>query len=99
MGIALHMQMSTRRRRQWTLGVLLVSLLLQVVLLTCLCPLSTVKLQTAAVFDVLWLARMAWAEKRGRGGVGWIFYLALMATSPVWIGLLWESLLPALGLR
>lgn len=87
-------------RRRWLLAALAVGVVGQLLFLNCLCHLSRPKLATAGWFDLLWATRLAWTEWRGLLPIasrqGWLFYAGLMVSSPAWIHVIWEVMLPAL---
>jgi hypothetical protein len=68
----------------------LAAIILQSLILPCLCVEGTVKGWIALGFDVLVLIRVAVAWGRNETGRGWLFYVILLYTSAFWIeGLAW----------
>tara|TARA_B100000609_G_scaffold197469_1_gene194912 strand:+ start:789 stop:1091 length:303 start_codon:yes stop_codon:yes gene_type:complete len=66
---------------------LIVGLLAQCVFLPCLCAEGTAKINFAIVFDVLIVLRIILAKILKQRDKGWIFYLIMIYTSPLWIEL------------
>lgn len=64
----------------WLSGIIL-----QALVLPCLCSIGVAKFNFALVFDALVLLRMLMARHRHETGKGWIFYAALCLSSPLWI--------------
>jgi hypothetical protein len=62
-----------------------VGVILQSLVLPCLCPIGTAKMTFAIVFDLLVLARTLVAYRRREAGRGWIVYALLCYTSAGWI--------------
>jgi hypothetical protein len=56
---------------------LCVAILLQSIVLPCLCYAGTLKLSVALMVDALVLARVVLAKARHERGRGWVFYAAL----------------------
>ncbi len=68
------------------LGVaLLIGLVLQSLVLPCLCDIGTPKIKFALCFDALVLMRMMIAYSGRETGRGWIFYAVLCYASAAWI--------------
>jgi len=65
-----------------------VALLLQALVLPCLCPMGAADFTLALICDLAILLRVALAYFTRERGRGWIFYCALLYTSPLWVGLL-----------
>lgn len=80
---------SAATSRAWPLGVILATLvfifLLQSIFLPCLCDKGTAKMTGALVVDGLILTRVVIAKLRKEANRDWILYLALSASSLLWI--------------
>jgi hypothetical protein len=67
-----------------------VAIVLQSLMLPCLCEVGTAKGKLALGVDALVFARTAIAWMRKETGRGWLFYAVLLYTSAFWIeGLAW----------
>ncbi len=68
-------------RAEWNYRAVLIALfaavLLQFILLPCLCHRGTVKMQTAIAVDAMVLIRLLIARIRREHGRGWVFYAIL----------------------
>ena len=62
-----------------------ISLVLQAVLLPCMCIEGKAEVAFAGVFDILILCRIIIARELNEQGKGWIFYLVFTLTSALWI--------------
>jgi hypothetical protein len=67
------------------IGCFFVGVLGQAIFLPCLCAIGNAKMAFAGIFDSLVLIRCIIAYSRKEKGNGWIFYAALIVTSPAWI--------------
>jgi hypothetical protein len=67
-----------------------ISILLQMLFLPCLCELGAVKLEFAAMLDLIILFRAGIAYLRREQGRTWMFYAGVLYTSPVWISVVVE---------
>ena len=65
--------------------VFAIALVLQSLILPCLCDIGTAKMRFALVFDLLIVGRAASAYFARERGSGWKFYAWLVASSPLWI--------------
>ena len=80
------------KRSTWNFGFLIYTLVFafiaQSIFLPCLCMEGTVKMQFAIMLDGLVVLRtfLAWLLKEKNKG--WIFYAALLYSSPLWINLI-----------
>ncbi|MCG3138529.1 MAG: hypothetical protein HJJLKODD_02394 [Phycisphaerae bacterium] len=72
--------------------VLLLALLLQIMLLPCLCSHSQIKIMAAVILDVAVLVRMLIAVSRNESGYWLRGYAVLLITSCLWIDWLIEGL-------
>lgn len=70
------------------MGALVAAVVLQAMFLPCLCAAGTAAITLALVYDGLVLVRIAVARLRQETGRGWIFYVVLLYTSPVWMMLI-----------
>jgi hypothetical protein len=78
----------------WNFGhvwvAFIVAILLQSLILPCLCAEGTVKGMIALGFDTFVAIRVAIAWLRNETGRGWLFYTILLYTSAFWIeGIVW----------
>ena len=64
---------------------LVVAFVLDAMLLPCMCNIGTAKMQVALVFLALVVLRIVIARLMREKGKGWIFYLVLLYSSPLWI--------------
>jgi hypothetical protein len=62
-----------------------IALILQSLILPCLCSIGTAKVSFAYALDGLVLLRMGIAYIRRETGSGWKFYAWSLCTSPLWI--------------
>src|SRR6185503_8668092 len=62
-----------------------IGLILQALLLPCLCDAGTAKMRFALVLDLLVVVRAGIAYLAREQGNGWKFYGWLIGTSPLWI--------------
>lgn len=69
-----------------------ITFLLQLVTLPCLCAKGAVKWDLGCTLDFLVLVRVLVAFLQRERGNTWIFYAALLYTSPIWIVFVVESL-------
>ena len=67
------------------LVALVVAFVLQYLFLPCLCQIGEAKVKFALVFDGLVLLRIGIARLWRETGKGWLFYVILLYSSPVWI--------------
>ena len=66
---------------------LVIACIAQNLWLSCLCQIGMAKMNFALVFDGLVLLRIGMARLLKETGKGWVFYAALLYTSPFWIDL------------
>lgn len=69
---------------------LILAFLVQSLFLPCLCRLGTARMQIAIIIDVMVAVRIIVARIRHEQGKGWIFYIVLLYSSPMWIRLLMQ---------
>ena len=62
-----------------------IALVLQMIILPCLCDIGTAKLKFAFILDVLAAVRAGIAYLRRERGTGWKAYAWLLVTSALWI--------------
>jgi len=60
---------------------------LQLMILPCMCPIGAAKMQSALILDGLILIRFVGARVFRERNRGWVFYVILCVTSPLWIEL------------
>ena len=65
-----------------------IAVILQLLILPCLCGIGTAKISFAIALDLLILARIGIAFRRRETGGGWKFYAWVLCTSPLWIELI-----------
>lgn len=65
--------------------VFAVALMLQSLVLPCLCDIGRAKMIFALVFDLLMIGRAVIAYFAGERGTGWKLYAWMFVTSPLWI--------------
>ncbi|MEN6627008.1 MAG: hypothetical protein ABFD69_12355 [Candidatus Sumerlaeia bacterium] len=70
---------------RWLVCALVIAFLMQGLFLPCLCQIGEARMRVAIIFDGLVILRMAIAGFRRERGSGWIFYAALLYSSPLWI--------------
>jgi hypothetical protein len=69
---------------------LVITFILQNIFLPCFCAMGSARMALAFIFDGLVIVRVLIARGMREQGRGWIFYLILIYTSPLWIkGLVW----------
>lgn len=66
---------------------LVIACILQSLFLPCLCGIGEAKMKFALAFDGLVLLRIGMAKLLKETGKGWVFYVALLYSSPAWIHL------------
>jgi hypothetical protein len=66
---------------------LVIAFILQSLFLPCLCQIGEAKTNFALVLDGLVLLRSGVARLRRETGSGWVFYVVLLYSSPLWIHL------------
>jgi len=80
------------KRPDWNYALLILALLISFVMqsyyLPCLCNQGNMKISLALYFDLFIIARMLFALNRKEKGGGWLLYMILLYTSPLWITLL-----------
>lgn len=79
------------QRKEWNyrhlICALIVAFVLQNLFLACLCQEGTARVTFALVFDGLVILRIVAARLLNQKDKGWIFYMVLLYSSPLWIEL------------